>query len=227
MFNFFTRELLNEEKGRYLDLSPIFPPNIKAFFLVDIEIENFLKKKNLNPQKICRLKQIHSNLIVKDKDGVEGDGIYTSSKDIAITIKVADCVPILISAEKGKKIIVLHSGWKGTYLQIAEKALSLFEPEDCDALWIGPSIRSCCYEVPKERCENFIKKFGKSNGILFEESRLDLPVINCEMFKSKGIPKEKIYIDGRCTCCDKEIFASFRRDKEKAKRMVLLALMTA
>ncbi|NMB99176.1 MAG: peptidoglycan editing factor PgeF [Thermoanaerobaculaceae bacterium] len=231
MFNKFQGKVITDKSGHYIDLTTIFPKNVFAFFLIDKEkrktkeeIENFLIERKIKPNKICALKQIHSDVIVEEEDGVEGDGLYTKSIGTAITIAVADCVPILISANNGSLLIAIHSGWKGTFSKIVEKGVSLFNPRDCDAVWIGPSIRSCCYDVALERVESFKEKFPNSKGVLFKELKLDLPLINAEILSDLGIPPQKIYLDQRCTFCDENNFASYRRDKDKAGRMFLVAL---
>ncbi|MGB9598891.1 MAG: peptidoglycan editing factor PgeF [Minisyncoccales bacterium] len=230
MFNKFQGEVITGKSGNYIDLTTIFPKNVFAFFLIDKEkrktkeeIENFLAERKIEPRKICVLKQIHSDTIVEEEDGVEGDGLYTKNIGTAITIAVADCVPILISANDGELLIAIHSGWKGTFLKIAQKCAYLFNPIHSDAVWIGPSIRGCCYGVSRERVESFKEKFPNSKGVLFKELKLDLPLINAEMLSASGIPPEKIFLDERCTFCNANNFASYRRDKDKAGRMLLVA----
>jgi YfiH family protein len=232
MFGEFQGEVVTDESGKYIDLAPVFPKKIRAFFIIDKdkkktkeEIEKFLTSRKIEPKQIFKLKQIHSDIIV-EKGGVEGDGLYTKTAGTAITISVADCVPILISANNGSFLIAIHSGWKGTFSKIAEKGVSLFNPSNCDGVWIGPSIRSCCYEVSKERLEDFKRRFPESKGVFLKESKLDLPIINAEILSASGIPSEKIFLDKRCTFCNENNFASFRRDKEKAGRMVLLAMIS-
>ncbi|MCX7830009.1 MAG: polyphenol oxidase family protein [Acidobacteria bacterium] len=231
MFNKFQGPIKEGKFGKFIDLSPLFPKSVNAFFLVDKnmkktkeEVKIFLQEKNIEVVRVCRLRQIHSARIVNEEDDVEADGIWTMSQGTAITIAVADCVPILISADNGNVLIALHSGWKGTFYQIAKKSAVLFQPEKCDAVWIGPSIRHCCYKVPIERVENFKDEFPQSKGVYAAESKLDLPLINAEILRAVGIPQEKIYLDERCTYCDKTGFASYRRDKENAGRMLLVAV---
>ncbi len=86
------------------------------------------------------------------------------------------------------------------------------------------SFRLDIFSETQKRANEFKNNFPFSKGIFHKESRLDLPIINAEIIHSLGIPKEKIYLDGRCSCCRKEGFASYRRDGEKAGRMVLIAL---
>jgi len=222
-----------ERSGRfgYSDLGNLFPRNVEAFFLVNRngrhsteEIREFLEIMGCPANVVHKPKQVHSSEIIGNCGERECDGVYTGSPGEAIAIAVADCVPILISANQGENIIALHSGWKGTIGRIGEKACRIFDPGSFDRVWIGPSIRKCCYEVPAERVESFRKEFPDSTGIDEKGWRLDLPVISAEMIEKMGVPKEKITVDGRCSCCSPDGFASYRRDGEKAGRMLLVGM---
>jgi polyphenol oxidase len=219
------------EKFEFIDLRSCFPPSVSAFFLIaknerllKEDIGEFLKIMGIPADVIHQPKQIHSDIIIENCRGNECDGVYTMNSGEAITIAVADCVPILISANNGETLIALHSGWKGTIGKIAEKAGNIIAPENWDRVWIGPSIRKCCYEVGDERIKAFREAFPESAGIEDINRRLDLPVINAEMCEKMGVPKEKITMDSRCTSCSPEGFASYRRDGEKAGRMVVVAV---
>ncbi len=215
----------------YIDLRSFFPSNVAAFFLVNMngrysteEIREFLEIMDCPAGVVNKPKQIHSSEIIADCGESECDGVHTGRIGEAITIATADCVPILISVGGGKTLIALHSGWKGTIGGIAGKACRMFDPVSFDRIWIGPSIRKCCYEVPAERVEAFRKEFPESAGIIEDKRRLDLPVINAEIFGRMGVGKEKISLDGRCSACSPEGFASYRRDGENAGRMLLVAV---
>lgn len=222
-----------EKRGvfEYIDLRSFFPSNVSAFFLVNRtgrhsteQIRDFLEMMDCPAITVHKPKQVHSSEIIANCGDSECDGVHTGRIGEAITIATADCVPILISAGGGETLIALHSGWKGTIGRIAKNACRIFDPGSYDRVWIGPSIRKCCYEVPAERAEAFRKEFSDSAGIDEDKRRLDLPVINVEMFQKMGVGKEKISLDGRCSACSPEGFASYRRDVENAGRMLLVAV---
>jgi copper oxidase (laccase) domain-containing protein len=43
-----------------------------------------------------------------------GDAVITDLKGIAIGVKTADCVPILLYDRSKNLIAAVHSGWRGT-----------------------------------------------------------------------------------------------------------------
>jgi copper oxidase (laccase) domain-containing protein len=79
---------------------------------------------------------------------------------------------------------------------------------------IGPGIGPCCFEVGPE----VAREFGPwESG---EKTCLDLALINRTQLETCGI--QRIYVSGLCTKCG-EGFYSFRRDGEKAGRMMSYA----
>lgn len=132
-------ELKKKGSFEFLDLRSLFPANTAAFFLVNRtgrysigEIRNFLEMMDCPVITVHKPKQVHSSEIIVNCGESECDGVYTGRVGEAITIAVADCVPILISAGGGETLIALHSGWKGTIGRIAEKACRMFDPESFD-----------------------------------------------------------------------------------------------
>ena len=80
------------------------------------------------------------------------DGLVTNTPGLALTIYYADCIPVLLYDPVGKAIAAVHSGWRGTSLGIAPKAVAKMtalygtRPEDVLAA-IGPGIGPCCFET--------------------------------------------------------------------------------
>ena len=52
------------------------------------------------------------------------DGLVTNTPGLALTIYYADCIPVLLYDPVGKAIAAVHSGWRGTSLGIAPKAVA-------------------------------------------------------------------------------------------------------
>jgi len=164
------------------------------------------------------VKQIHSNLVLlADRPGTigEGDALVTDLPRLAISIRTADCYPILLADSKKRAVAAIHAGWRGTAAQIVRKTLEKMEsefgtsPGDIYAA-IGPGIGVCCYEVGADvSC-----RFG-----LEGKTHLDLASENRKQLEAAGVPLQNIEALGVCTFCDAERFFSYRREKDKAGRM--------
>src|SRR6266516_7875735 len=100
------------------------------------------------------LKQVHglgtAQLGADTPDGIEADGCVTTTRGVACTIMVADCLPVLFTAASGRAVAAAHAGWRGLaagpgqnileavwtrFCQLAE----LQAPEQTLA-WLGPCI---------------------------------------------------------------------------------------
>src|SRR5204863_2940979 len=81
----------------------------------------------------------------------------------AVGVRVADCVPILVYADGAAAAV--HSGWRGTRLGIAGRAIRGLQhavganPGQMLAA-IGPCIGRCCYEVSSGLAAEFRALFG-------------------------------------------------------------------
>jgi YfiH family protein len=171
-----------------------------------------------HPDSVSTLKQIHSNLVLlATEPGVlgEGDALITNHPGLAISIRTADCYPILLADTRKLAVAAIHAGWRGTAGQIVVRALEKMRDEfgtqssDIVAA-IGPGIGVCCYEVG----EDVSKQFGFA-----VRTHLDLLSENRKQLESAGVPTQNIEALDDCTFCNAERFFSYRREKERAGRM--------
>ncbi len=157
------------------------------------------------------------------KKRYEGDAILTDRKDVVLTVSVADCLPIFLVEPDRKVVGFVHAGWRGTLLQIVGEAIRRARQEfGCHprdfAVLLGPAIQRCCYEISEgvavlfdEDC--LVRRPGK-------RPKLDLVSANVKQFLDCGVKRNKIFASNECTCCSKESFNSFRREGDKAGRMI-------
>ena len=108
-------------------------------------------------------KQTHSSTIVvmnKDTKSGEADGIITKEKELYIYVKLADCAGILIYDPEHELIAAVHSGWKGTSLNIAGKCVRKLKDEFHSSpsellIYISPAASGKNYEIGPEVAECF------------------------------------------------------------------------
>lgn len=154
------------------------------------------------------------------------DGLITSKPGIALGSTNADCILIYIFDPVKKVIANVHSGWKGTFQKIGEKAAKKMikeygcRPQDL-IVCICPSIRKCHFEVGEEvakECEKIFEYTGKINEIMEQTSKekwnIDTILINRILFKKLGLKEENIIDSDLCSVCNSDIIHSFRIEKE-------------
>ncbi|AKU91041.1 peptidoglycan editing factor PgeF [Vulgatibacter incomptus] len=169
--------------------------------------------------------QVHgSRVLVLGADapippGEEADAILAAAPGLAVAIRTADCVPILLADPRTGRVAAVHAGWRGTEAGIAAEAVrALAElgsaPSELIAA-IGPAIGPCCYEVSSELADRFVRLAGPE---VVEGRRLDLILINRLQLRAAGIPEASIEQVGGCTSCDDSRFFSHRRDAGRTGR---------
>ncbi len=158
---------------------------------VDENRRRFLRALGAKDFRFPALRQIHSShCFVVTRDGTTslsyqlpragvnatgslsspgGDGLITSDPGILLTIRIADCLPVLLVDTRQRVVAAVHAGWRGALARIIEKAVGdlrgVFgsDPGKLIAA-VGPSIRVCCYEVGQEVVEAFHGNFADAGG---------------------------------------------------------------
>ena len=180
---------------------------------------------------IVRATQVHgSRVIVVSEapaprevlDAGECDALVTALPGVGLAVQTADCVPVLLAAEEA--VAAVHAGWRGASTDVAGRAveafLALVSNRSRARAWIGPAIGPCCYEVGPEVAERFPGGFARpSTGDRF---LLDLPGVVRSQLERAGIPPGNVIADWACTKCGGDRYASYRRDGERAGRMIAL-----
>lgn len=165
---------------------------------------------DINEQSLKFMHQIHSNNVqiirTIDDQIPPCDAIITNLKNIALCVLVADCSPIIVIDEICEVIAVIHAGRKGVIDKICTNTVNLMERELGSRqtnlkIFVGPNIKSSCYEVGNMDLGEFNKY---KNGNKFDMNR----ALKDE-FEDLGVKDVKF--DETCTHCDKRYF-SYRRD---------------
>lgn len=168
---------------------------------------------------MATLKQIHSNRVISvDCAGLAGeaDALVTNAPGVKLSIRSADCYPILLADARTHSIAAIHAGWNGTAAGIIPQTVDRMRaefgthPADLHAA-IGPGIGVCCYEVGPE----VASRFG-----LEGRRKIDLASINRRQLIDTGVPPAQVHSMGRCTRCEPAVFHSYRRDGDQAGRMI-------
>jgi YfiH family protein len=107
-----------------------------------------------------------------------GDALVTDRPGLLLSVRTADCVPLLLVDPAHRAVAAVHAGWRGSLERIAEKTACEMrrsfhsQPEQL-LVAIGPSIRACCYEVGQEVVEAFRERFNRWEGYFKESRRKD------------------------------------------------------
>jgi YfiH family protein len=103
------------------------------------------------------LQQVHGARLLAlqadTPDGGTADACTTTTSGIACTIMVADCLPVLFTDGRGRRVAAAHAGWRGLAAGVLEAAVDAFAPEAGPEelmAWLGPCIGPEAFEVGDE-----------------------------------------------------------------------------
>jgi len=140
----------------------------------------------------------------EDKHFPACDGILTNQRGIVLGVYVADCCAVYIVDPKTPAIGLVHSGRKGTELDIVTNAIGqMMERFGSDPaniiVQLSPCIRPPHYEV-------------------------DFAAEIVRQCRACGV--KEIHDSGVCTACDLDRYYSYRAEKGKTGRMLALFGLT-
>lgn len=184
-----------------------------------IAIERMVISKQVHGDTVSVVDKSHCGmgLISRHRLG-ETDSLITAEKNIALVTFHADCTPVYLYDRKKQVIGLVHSGWRGTLLEISAKTVDMMKQKfhcngDDIVAAIGPHIRKCCFEVDMDVYQKFTAVFPEDRDRMIpcgEKWKIDLGGIIRRTLLKKGIKKEDIHDIQRCTVCEKELFFSHR-----------------
>ncbi len=194
------------------------------------------------PYPVIQGRQVHdSRVAVIDRPDLSGedldgyDAFITNLQRVAIGVRTADCVPVLLYDPTKRVVAAIHAGWKGTVMHISQKAINVMaqryrcRPEDLRAV-IGPGIGPDSFQVGEEVAEHFKKAGfpieriwsfrGHGDGTPMSGGHhIDLFEANRWLLEDAGVPSAGIQVTGIDTYTD-ESFFSARREGVRCGRII-------
>ncbi len=208
----------------------------------DIDLEyrksqeyNFFNNINFDVNKAIFMHQVHKDNIVKiDENNINlfggrerlvenTDALITNLKNTPLIVQTADCVPIILYCDESKSIAAIHSGWRGTVLNIVSKTIDLMIKEYNANLskmyaYIGPYIALKDYEVGDEVAVHFQNKTMMNNKWHIDNGlEVKKQLLDC------GVLENNIELSNLNTY--DEVFYSYRRDGVQVGRILTTAIL--
>lgn len=203
-------------------------PSVKAYSFPDVEVA----LKEFGPVSIPD--QRHTANVAYAADITDNfpstDALITDVKGLAIGVRTADCVPILLNASDIGAVAAIHAGWKGTLAGIVRNAADRLIEMGADPSKIyaamGPCICGNCYEVGPELAELFTNAgfgdcvFTPPGG----RDHLDLPAANRKILLDCGLLPDHIAMPPICTL-ESHGWPSWRRSPGTLSRLLTLVII--
>jgi len=225
----FTTRIGGRSTGPYeslnLDVSNSCPPDQSV--LVRANYQLLRTALDCVDCRLASVDQCHgAEVATVDQIGASADALVSNLPEWLLTIRIADCVPILIASRDGSVVAAVHAGWRGLVSGVIGNAIAEMRsqfaalPEHLYAA-VGPSIGLDAFEVGEEVAQAFeavqlhdaIERYG------YEKPHVDLKQAAGLQLEKAGISLNQIDICEQCTFEQPQWFFSHRRDKGKTGRM--------
>ena len=194
-------------------------------------IARFAARLDIDPEDLAFMKQVHGDTIREiTEPGVydNTDALITRQPGIGLTVRTADCVPVILYGPAENCIAAIHAGWRGTAEHIVQKTAQRMIDDfgvEADALFafIGASASSCCYEVGDEVAalfpEGWVLRREEGNP------HLDLKGLNSHQLEQLGVPVANIEVSELCSIHEDALLHSWRLDAEDSGRMLTTVVL--
>ncbi len=205
------------------------------------------RRDSVLPYPVVQGHQVHgSRVAIVDRpdirrEDLEGyDALITNLPGVAIGVRTADCVPILLSDPEKRVIAAIHSGWKGTVQMISRKVIGILEdkygtkPSDLQAA-IGPCIGPDSFQVgeevaavfkdagfPMDRIWQFMGPKGKKP--MEGGHHINLPEACRWTLLEAGVPEESILVSGIDTYIAPSFYSARREGIECGRNINAIML---
>ena len=212
-------------------------------------VEAFTTRRDSTlPYPVIQGHQVHGSRVAiidrpwMTREELEGyDAFITNLPGVAIGVRTADCVPILLYDPVRRVIAAVHSGWKGTVLKISHGVIDMMEevfgtdPVDLRAV-IGPCIGPDSFQVGEEVAEKFkdagfpmprIWSFhGPGDGTPMSGGHhIDLFTANEWLLQERGIREENIRVHAIDTYQDVSFFSARREGVQCGRNINAIKLL--
>ena len=194
------------------------------------------------PYHVIQGHQVHGKRVAivdrpdMTREDLEGyDAFITNLPGVAIGVRTADCVPVLLYDPVKRVVAAVHAGWKGTVLHNVQETVSVMRqhfkcmPADIRAA-IGPGIGPDSFQVGEEVAVKFkeagfpIDKIWSFRGAgdgkpMSGGHHIDLFLANRWLLEQAGVPAGNIQVCGidTYTC---EAYFSARREGVECGRII-------
>lgn len=200
--------------------------------------ENRRRLRTLLPADPVWLEQVHgTHVIALDAGNVaearmdppRADAAVTRAPGIVLTVRTADCLPVLLADRAGEVVAVAHAGWRGLAAGVLTATLRAMRvPSHETVAWIGPAIGPQAFEVGRDVFDAYcVHDPGAAACFVPDRDgkwHADLAGLARRALAALGV--HDVTAHGGCTYSDPTRYFSYRRDRA-AGRMALVAWLAA
>lgn len=161
---------------------------------------------------------------------IDADAAWTDHPGVPCAVLTADCLPILLVRQDGRRVAAIHAGWRGAAGGIIENTIAAAcadQPEIPWQAWLGPCIGPAAFEVGEEVrtafCENRPALSRYFAPAATGKWRLDLPGVAAAILNERGI--SQVTFSHLCTYSDPDCWYSYRRNSPTGRQASFVCIL--
>ena len=158
----------------------------------------------------------------------DADAAVTRLPGIAIAVRAADCLPVLMCDRAGTVVAAAHAGWRGLAAGVLEATVdAMAAPAGEIVAWIGPAIGPRAFEVSRDVLDAFAA-LDPGDAACFAPLRdrkwlADLSALARRRLARRGVAR--VFGGAWCTHEDAARFHSWRRERSAGRMATAIAIV--
>jgi hypothetical protein len=208
------------------DLAAVEENHRRVFSVLNLRREQIVSSYQIHSAQVRLVGEAHGGTVQPATDG-----LITTAPGIALLLRFADCMPLLLFDSVRHAVGLVHAGWRGVARGVVAAAVAAFvrrvgsRPAD---LWsgLGPAIGPCCYRVGPdvasavaEACPEGAEVIQRRGEALY----LDLAGAVREQLLAAGVTR--VEMSGLCTACRTGEWFSHRAEHGQTGRFGVLVML--
>lgn len=184
---------------------------------------------DLGVTALARLHQVHGADVATVGDASapvpEADGAVTTAPGVALVVRVADCVPVVLADPGAGVVGIAHAGRRGVELDVVTRTVERMRALGATEVraWVGPHVCGRCYEVPAAMRDEVAARVPATYAeTSWGTPALDLGAGVAAQLDAAGVPTTVV---AGCTLEDERLH-SYRRDGAAAGRLAGLVWLS-
>lgn len=180
----------------------------------------------VRPPVLVLMRQVHGRdvhrvdraMLDAKEDAPTADAMVTDLSGVALVVRAADCVPVLVADTDAGLVGAAHAGRNGMVAGVVPetvRALRELGAKDLVA-WVGPHVCGRCYEVPEE----MRREVAATLPIAEAETSWGTPALDIGAGVVAQLEDDGVEVvdAARCTLEDKDLY-SYRREGAESGRL--------
>lgn len=182
---------------------------------------------------VVRMRQVHGNEVhvvdqawldaqrgARDGEPPRVDALVTDLAGVALVVRVADCVPVLLADTANGVVGAAHAGRNGLVSGVVPATIAVMRGLGATDLvaWVGPHICGRCYEVPAPMRDEVAAAVPAS----FAQTSWGTPAVDVGAGVAAQLRADDVVVvdASRCTREDPDLFSHRRGESERLAGLI-------